>query len=378
MALVGSRTAKKLWEIDAPLFIMPKTVEYVLREGDLTDIKVLYSTLKNDFAIKGPDDQWLPFENDLVNIVLNRNFEIKKWFFTSSVRVCGEIVSVFRRGRSPEIAGLSNAASAEALWPAIADWSRWCTLQDWSTFAISSGDLELFKWCEPKLLEDEWQIDVINKAVEYEQVAIARYIFDKYNVGANSTSILALIGKSNLEMLEKMRPFVTGNVNRDAMYAHALLSNDIKTLQWVYNFVGKPRKFYIRSCTDLHAKSQEVVTWLVKKKLITTKTEIGLPVGVNNIPFYDLALEAGFEPNVLFKGEFLDLLCGRAYSPRLMEYVLERGITQQQLAHVAAKQESIDMLNRLYDLGYRVDDEFCAYVRASGRVAVKAWLFDHA
>ena len=74
---------------------------------------------------------------------------------------------------------LQNAAAAEAVWQILENWQRSNCLRDWAQFAASTGDLDLLKWCEPKMLDDEWWTSVINMAVASVQINIAKYLADK-------------------------------------------------------------------------------------------------------------------------------------------------------------------------------------------------------
>jgi hypothetical protein len=369
--------AVDLAQAGVPLFITPASVEAVLAKGSLETIRILYRVLGKNFAIKGPDGEWLPFSKPLTEIVQRRTSDVVEWFFTSGIVVADKVIRIFQRNDTQLTEGLCNVAAAEVLWPILEQWRRFHALKAWQSFAINTGDLELFKWCEPKLYEDEWQLAAINTAVKSEQVSVARYLYDKYYIGADSSSILEFIKTGRVETLDAMRPFITGEIDREDMYDHALLSNDTNTLQWVYNFAGKPRAFYLSACSDLHKKAPEVIEWVFQKKLVTAKTEFARPIGAAHMPFYDRAIKAGCPESILFQDDFLSVMCQQGYSRELLEYVLAHGVARQKLALIAARFDNLNVLQDLFELGYRADEQFRKAVRATGCVNVKAWLFDH-
>jgi hypothetical protein len=377
MASVPSNLRADLYHSNAPLFIMPETVEYALRYLPLDKIKKIYSALGDNLAVKR-DNAYLPFKEDPITIVSQRcNVEISRWFFRYGVRIGTKTVRVFdiSSHRSMLTKDLENADAAEAIWAILENWQRGNCLQDWSQFAASTGDLDLLKWCEPKMLEDEWWTQVINTAVASVQLSVAKYLADKYNARADGSSITGLIERGKLSDLDAVRPFVGGHVNRQALYESALDSCDLKTLEWVYNFAGKPRSFYLKNCQDLYKKPLDVIEWIFRKNIATTKTDFDVVAKFSHAEMYNAILSTGFPASHLFTDYFLSIAC-REFNGEFIDYLLAHGVSSDRFASLALQSGSIEILQHIHSRGYEPNAEFRAMAREQGSHAVKAWLFD--
>jgi hypothetical protein len=377
MTSIPSNLKVELSSYSVPLFIMPATVEYALRYLPLITIKRIYSTLGDNLAVKY-NNSYLPFTDDPITIVSRRsNVEISKWFFCSGVRIGTKTIRVFDTSshRIMLTKDLRSAEAAEAVWAILENWQRGNCLRDWSQFAASTGDLDLLKWCEPKMLDDEWWTQVINTAVSSVQLSVAKYLADKYNARADGSSIMSLIERGRLSDLDAVRPFVGGHVDRTALYESALDSSDIKTLEWVYNFAGKPRSFYLKNCPDLYKKPADVIEWVFRKKIITTKTDFDVAATFSYAEIYNAILRTGFPASHLFTDYFLSIACEN-FNEEFIDYLIAHGVSNERFAAFAIRSDSIEILQHLHSRGYEPDAEFRAMAREQGSHAVKAWLFD--
>lgn len=377
MANVPSNLRAELCSSSAPLFIMPETVEHALRYLPLPTIKKIYYALGDNLAVKRAS-AYLPFSTDLMTIVSQRgNPEVSRWFFRSGVRIGTKTVRVFDTSshRCTLTKDLQNAAAAEAVWQILENWQRSNCLRDWAQFAASTGDLDLLKWCEPKMLDDEWWTSVINMAVASVQINIAKYLADKYNARADGSSIMDLIERGKLNDLDAVRPFVGGHINRYELYGSALDSCDLKILEWVYNFAGKPRSFYLKDCQDLYKKPLDVIEWVFRKKIVTTKTEFDVVAKFSHAEIYNAILRAGFPASHLFTDFFLAIAC-RDFNEEFMDYLIAHGVSNERFATLAIRSDSVEILQYIHSRGYEPDAEFRAMAREQGSHAIKAWLFD--
>lgn len=377
MANIPSNLRAELYHSNAPLFIMPETVEYALRHLPLLTIKKIYSALGDNLAVKY-DNAYLPFKDDPTTIVSRRgNVEISKWFFRGGIRIGTKTVRVFDTSshRCTLTKDLKSAEAAEAVWAILENWQRGNCLRDWSQFAASTGDLDLLKWCEPKMLDDEWWTQVINMAVASVQLSVAKYLADKYNARADGSSIMELVERGKLDDLDMVRPFVGGHVDRATLYKSALDSCDLKTLEWVYNFAGKPRSFYLKNCQDLYKKPLDVIEWVFRKKIVTVKTDFDVVAKFSYAEIYNAILNTGFPASHLFTDYFLSIAC-RDFNEEFVDYLISHGVLIERFATLALRSDSVDILRHVRSRGYEPDAEFRAMAREHGSHAVKAWLFD--